>query len=82
MSTASTKSTMLPPGRAGLPVLGGTLSILNDALGFTRQQAALHGHVFQTRFMGQRTVILLGAEAQKRVLGASSAETLYSSYGG
>jgi cytochrome P450 len=65
-----------------VPVLGATLSILNNALDYTRQQAARHGQVFQTRFMGRRAVVLLGAEAHKRVLGASSAETLYSSYGG
>ncbi len=82
MSTTSTVATHLPPGSAGLPVLGGTLSILGDALGFTRQQAARYGQVFQTSFMGQHAVVLLGADAQKQVLGASTAETLYSSYGG
>lgn len=82
MSTTSIVATHLPPGSAGLPVLGGTLSILGDALGFTRQQAARYGQVFQTSFMGQHAVVLLGADAQKQVLGASTAESLYSSYGG
>lgn len=80
--TTATTTTGLPPGGAGLPVLGDTLPLLNDALGYTRKQHARHGPVFQTRFMGQHAVILLGADAQKRVLGANSTDTMFSSYGG
>jgi retinoid hydroxylase len=75
-------SARLPPGGPGLPVLGNTLSIIADAVGYTRKQYQHYGAAFQSHFLGRRAVVLVGAEAHRRVLGASPSDTQFSSYGG
>jgi retinoid hydroxylase len=75
-------SVQLPPGSSGLPVLGDTLSIISDAVGYTRRQVRHYGPAFRMRFLGRDAVVLVGADAQRRVLGASSSDTQFSSYGG
>jgi cytochrome P450 len=53
----------LPPGRAGLPFLGETLSLLPDIFGFIHEKVAQHGPVSRTRVLGQEVVVLAGPEA-------------------
>src|SRR5215472_12101154 len=77
------KSTMTAiPGTFGIPVLGATIPILVDALNYTNRQQQKYGDTFKTRFMGKPTAVLLGAEAQRKVLGAGNTDTQFATYGG
>jgi retinoid hydroxylase len=55
-------------GGLGAPVLGNTLAFLGDPVKFTQQRYQRYGLIFQMGFLGKRTIVLLGAEAQKYVL--------------
>lgn len=56
------------PGSEGLPLLGHTFAFLADPLAFAQRQLALHGPVFRTRFLFERSVSLISAEANEFVL--------------
>ena len=58
----------LPPGSAGLPLLGETLPFLKDGFGFVASRTARHGPVWQTRILGRRTAVLVGPDASGRFI--------------
>ena len=55
-------------GGLGAPVLGNTLTFLKDPVLFTKHRYARYGPIFQMGFLGKRTIVMLGADAQKYVL--------------
>lgn len=57
----------LPPGRSGLPLIGETLSFLNDP-DFADKRHQQYGNIFRTQLFGQPTVYLAGVEAVRFVL--------------
>jgi retinoid hydroxylase len=58
----------LPPGDAGLPLLGETLPFLRDGFGFVASRTARHGPIWQTRILGRRTAVLAGPDASGRFI--------------
>ena len=70
------------PGSFGMPGLGATIPILFDPLRFARNHYHKYGTTFKTRFLGKPTAVLLGAEAQRRVLGATTTDTQFATMGG
>lgn len=56
------------PGGDGWPVVGHTFQFLADPLGFAQRQLAEHGPVFRTRFLFERSVSLISADANEFVL--------------
>ena len=57
----------LPPGSFGLPVVGETLNFLFDP-DFADKRSARYGSIFKTHILGRKTVVMMGAEANKFVL--------------
>jgi cytochrome P450 len=53
----------LPPGRAGLPLLGETLAFLRNGFEFVESRAREHGPVFRTRILGRDTAVIVGPDA-------------------
>lgn len=66
-STSASQSLPLPPGEFGLPILGETLSFLNDA-DFAQTRHHRYGDVFKTQLLGKPTIFVRGAEANQFVL--------------
>jgi cytochrome P450 len=56
------------PGEDGWPVLGNTLPLLADPLGFGARMRATYGDVFRSNAFGRRSVLLYGADANELVL--------------
>jgi cytochrome P450 len=56
------------PGTDGWPVVGHTFQFLADPLGFAQRQLATHGPVSRTRFLFERSVSLISADANEFVL--------------
>jgi cytochrome P450 len=56
------------PGEDGWPVLGNTLSLLADPIGFGTRMRAAYGDVFRNSAFGRRSVLLFGADANELVL--------------
>ena len=56
------------PGEDGWPVLGTTLQLLADPIGFGNRMRAKYGNVYRNNSFGRRGVILIGAEANELVL--------------
>ena len=56
------------PGENGLPIVGNTLSLLADPIGFSNRMRARYGDVFRNRAFGRNSVLLFGAEANELVL--------------
>ena len=56
------------PGEDGWPVLGTTLQLLADPVGFGNRMRAKYGNVYRNNSFGRRGVILIGAEANELVL--------------
>jgi len=65
---AAAPATPLPPGDAGLPLLGETLPFLRDGFGFVASRTARHGPIWQTRILGRRTAVLAGPDASGRFI--------------
>ena len=57
----------LPPGNSGLPFLGETLEFFKDGK-FAQKRHEQYGDIFKTQLLGQPTVFLRGAEANRFVL--------------
>jgi cytochrome P450 len=57
----------LPPGRLGLPVIGETISFALDP-NFVEKRQKKYGPIFKTRLLGQQTIVVIGAEANRMVL--------------
>jgi len=53
----------LPPGGAGLPLLGETLTALKNGFAFVEERARVHGPIFRTRLFGRPTAVITGPEA-------------------
>lgn len=58
----------LPPGSAGLPLLGETLPFLADIFTFIEKRTAAHGHVFRSHILGTPTVIISGPQVAEKWL--------------
>jgi cytochrome P450 len=56
------------PGEDGLPLIGNTLKMLRDPRAFGEGMIAKYGRVYRNNSFGERTVMLLGAEANELVL--------------
>ena len=56
------------PGDDGLPFIGNTLRMLRDPRAFGDAMVAKHGRVYRNHTFGERSVVLLGAEANELVL--------------
>ena len=56
------------PGEDGWPIIGTTLELLADPIGYGEKMRAKYGNVYRNRGFGRRGVILLGAEANELVL--------------
>ncbi|WP_353931160.1 cytochrome P450 [Okeanomitos corallinicola TIOX110] len=54
----------LPPGNLGLPIIGETISFLNDP-NFAENRQKKYGNVFKTNLFGSPTIIMIGAEANR-----------------
>jgi retinoid hydroxylase len=65
---AAVPAAPLPPGGAGLPLLGETLPFLKDGFGFVASRTARHGPIWQTRILGRRTAVLVGPDASGRFI--------------
>jgi cytochrome P450 len=68
------------PGSFGPPLLGQSLAFYRDYLGLVRRFHDAHGATFRMRLLGQETLVLLGADANRFVL-ADHADA-FSSCGG
>jgi cytochrome P450 len=64
---ATTTELPLPPGSAGLPVIGETIAFLTDGK-FAFKRREKYGEVFRTNLFGRPTVIIYGPEANRFLL--------------
>jgi cytochrome P450 len=55
-------------GDAGAPVVGHTLAVLHDTIGYARRAHARYGTVYWGHIMGERVVMVLGPDALETVL--------------
>ncbi len=55
----------LPPGTAGLPLIGETPAFLRSTTAFLDERRQAHGPIFRTHLLGAPTVILSGPEANR-----------------
>ena len=68
MPNASAPDTLpMPPGNFGLPIVGETLSFLQDAQ-FAQKRHQKYGAIFKTRLLGSPTIFMRGVEANRFVL--------------
>ena len=56
------------PGEDGWPILGNTLRLLADPIGFGDRMRAKYGNVFRNNAFGRRSILLFGADANELVL--------------
>ena len=56
----ATTKTSLPPGNAGLPLLGETLAFASNPFAFISQRRVRHGDIFRTHLLGSPTVFITG----------------------
>ena len=56
------------PGEDGWPVLGNTLALLADPVGFGDRMRAKYGDVFRNNAFGRNSVMMFGADANELVL--------------
>ena len=56
------------PGEQGLPVVGNTLKMLADPVGFTKSMVEKYGRVYRNNAFGGTVVALIGADANELVL--------------
>jgi retinoid hydroxylase len=62
MTNQELTSLPLPPGEFGLPLIGETISFLNDPE-FNQKRLAKYGKVYKTSIFGNPTIMMVGAEA-------------------
>ncbi|MFN6455765.1 MAG: cytochrome P450 [Nostoc sp. EfeVER01] len=66
MTSFSTgRSLPLPPGRFGLPLIGESISYLQEPARFIGQRQKQYGTVFKTHLFGRPTIVLIGADATR-----------------
>ena len=56
------------PGDDGFPLIGNTLRVLRDPIGFTERMVARHGPVYRNNAFGGPSAVLIGPEANELVL--------------
>ena len=56
------------PGEDGLPIIGNTLKMLRDPKAFGDHMVSTYGRIYRNNSFGERSVILLGPEANELVL--------------
>ncbi|MGB7655008.1 MAG: cytochrome P450 [Novosphingobium sp.] len=56
------------PGEDGWPIIGTTLELLADPIGYGEKMRAKYGNIYRNRGFGRRGVVLLGADANELVL--------------
>ncbi|HVR89771.1 MAG TPA: cytochrome P450 [Novosphingobium sp.] len=56
------------PGENGWPILGNTLPLLADPIGFGTRMRATYGDIFRNHAFGRNSVLLFGADANELVL--------------
>ena len=56
------------PGEDGWPIFGTTFQVLKDPQGYTERMYREHGPVYRSYTLGQKTVTLLGPDANELVL--------------
>jgi cytochrome P450 len=56
------------PGDDGIPILGNTLAMLKDPIGFANRMVDQHGKVYRNKAFGGRAVQLVGPDANELVL--------------
>ena len=56
------------PGEDGWPVIGTTLELLADPVGYGEKMRAKYGNVYRNNGFGRRGVTLLGADANELIL--------------
>ncbi|MGC1468759.1 MAG: cytochrome P450 [Sphingorhabdus sp.] len=56
------------PGENGLPIVGTTLRVLSDPVGYGKYLVDTYGKVFRTNAFGSPTVSMVGAEANELML--------------
>jgi cytochrome P450 len=61
-TTTTAASKPLPPGTEGLPLIGETPAFIRDMFGFIRTRSEKHGPIFRTSILGQRTIVISGAD--------------------
>lgn len=64
MTPPSTQPLPLPPGSFGLPIIGESISFLQDP-DFVQQRQQRYGQIFKTNVLGRPSVFLIGAEATR-----------------
>jgi len=67
MANAS-ETKKLPPGSDGLPLLGETLSFIQDVFGFIHKRSQRYGPVFRTHILGKPTVFISGPQLAEKWL--------------
>jgi cytochrome P450 len=56
------------PGEDGLPIVGTTLRVLRDPVGYGQHMMDTYGKVFRTNSFGNPTIMIVGAEANELML--------------
>ena len=64
MNNQSAQSLALPPGSFGLPVVGETISFLQDSQQFALTRHNQYGPIFKTHIFGRPTLFVRGAEVR------------------
>ncbi len=60
-------SKKLPPGQAGLPLVGETLDFMKSPVAFADKRRTKYGKVYRTHLLGSNTVYLIGPKANQWV---------------
>src|SRR5438105_14875596 len=55
----------LPPGNMGLPLIGETLSFINNVFGFHETRQKRYGNIFKSSVLGRKVVFLAGTEGSE-----------------
>ena len=58
----TTSISSLPPGSMGLPLIGETLSFINNVFGFLETRQKRYGNVFKSNVLGRNVIFLAGTE--------------------
>ena len=64
----------LPPGSAGLPLLGETLSFAKNPFAFIDERFAKHGRIFRSRILGRNAVVIAGPDAAGQFIDPTKVE--------
>jgi len=71
VSVGDGSKSKLPPGSAGLPVVGETFSFLKDSFAFVSDRQAKYGPIFRTQLLGKAAVVMIGPTGSEKFLDTS-----------